>query len=298
MREHLSIMLTATLLAAGPAFAQNAAAVPITVTAKGCEPTELTVKAGSVTFLITNRSNRALEWEILKGVMIVDERENIAPGFKQRLITRLEPGEYAVTCGLLSNPRGKLTVLNAGGGTAAGTAKPGVAELIGVAAEYRVWLVAELDRLSKAASAGERAAARDTFMHLASVNPLVKPQAESLEVALRVEGGDLSAPAKAYVVALRQLSLSPQALMEGLAATAQALGTAAGADASILFAGIEAPAAHILPMAKRADPALGEHLEKAMADMRSAFGGQGTLDDAAAALAAELSRLPAALGLS
>ncbi len=47
---------------------------------------------------------------ILKGVMVVEERENIAPGFSQKMTANLQPGEYDMTCGLLTNPKGKLIV--------------------------------------------------------------------------------------------------------------------------------------------------------------------------------------------
>lgn len=70
----------------------------------------VTVKAGKTQFIIQNHSQKALEWEILKGVMVVEERENIAPGFTQKLTANLQPGEYDMTCGLLTNPKGKLTV--------------------------------------------------------------------------------------------------------------------------------------------------------------------------------------------
>ena len=42
--------------------------------------------------------------------MVVDERENILPGFAQTLTTTLDAGDYAMTCGLRSNPKGILTV--------------------------------------------------------------------------------------------------------------------------------------------------------------------------------------------
>lgn len=42
------------------------------------------VNAGKTQFIIQNHSQKALEWEILKGVMVVEERENIAPGFSQK----------------------------------------------------------------------------------------------------------------------------------------------------------------------------------------------------------------------
>jgi high-affinity iron transporter len=123
--------------------------VIVSVTAEACEPAALTVPAGTVTFLIVNKSSRALEWEILKGVMVVDERENIAPGFKQKMTTRLEPGEYEITCGLLGNPRGKLIVVDAAGGTVAAAARPSEIELIGPTAESRVWMVDETTALAE-----------------------------------------------------------------------------------------------------------------------------------------------------
>ncbi|MFA5956550.1 iron uptake system protein EfeO [Hyphomicrobium sp.] len=86
------------------------AAIPVTVTSKACEPNTFSVPAGERTFEISNKSERPVEWEILEGVMVVAERENIAPGFKQTLKVRLAPGDYEVTCGLLSNPRGTLHV--------------------------------------------------------------------------------------------------------------------------------------------------------------------------------------------
>ena len=53
----------------------------------------LTVPAGKTQFTIKNNSMRALEWEILKGVLVVEERENIAPGFIQKMTVDLQPGE-------------------------------------------------------------------------------------------------------------------------------------------------------------------------------------------------------------
>ena len=84
--------------------------VVVAVTDAACEPASLTVPAGKTTFIINNKSSRPLEFEILKGVLVVEERENIAPSFTQKLTATLEAGEYDMTCGLLSNPRGKLTV--------------------------------------------------------------------------------------------------------------------------------------------------------------------------------------------
>ncbi|MGQ7155603.1 cupredoxin domain-containing protein, partial [Escherichia coli] len=91
-------------------FTADVTQVKVTVTDKQCEPMTITVNAGKTQFIIQNHSQKALEWEILKGVMVVEERENIAPGFSQKMTANLQPGEYDMTCGLLINPKGKLIV--------------------------------------------------------------------------------------------------------------------------------------------------------------------------------------------
>lgn len=78
------------------AFMANAADIPqvkVTVTDKQCEPMTITVNAGKTQFIIQNHSQKALEWEILKGVMVVEERENIAPGFSQKMTAKIVKGE-------------------------------------------------------------------------------------------------------------------------------------------------------------------------------------------------------------
>lgn len=126
--------------------------VQVAINAKSCEPNELTVPAGRSVFEIVNKSDRTVEWEILDGVMVLEERENIAPGFKQTITAKLAPGEYQITCGLLSNPRGKLTVT----ATAASEAEKGKLPLtafIGALAEYQIYLATEVAEFQKAVAA-------------------------------------------------------------------------------------------------------------------------------------------------
>ncbi|GJD47864.1 Iron uptake system component EfeO [Methylobacterium crusticola] len=138
-------LLAALLLPAGavlPAAAQAPEPVAVTVTDKGCEPAALTVPAGRSVFRISNKSRRVLEWEILEGTMIVEERENIIPGFVQSLSATLAPGSYQMTCGLLSNPKGTLTV------TAAATQAAGAPDpmaLVGPLAAYKLYVMSEVD---------------------------------------------------------------------------------------------------------------------------------------------------------
>ena len=136
-----------------PAAASGASAVAvnadgsvnIAVNDAACEPMALTVPSGQTVFNIQNNSGRKLEWEILKGVMVVDERENIAPGLADKMTVTLLPGEYEMTCGLLTNPRGKLTVSDSGFKPTESQAD--MAKLEKPLAEYKAYVQAEAKAL-------------------------------------------------------------------------------------------------------------------------------------------------------
>lgn len=141
----------------------------VVVGERACDPNDIVVAAGRTTFEIHNASNRMLEWEILDGVMVVEERENIAPGLRATLTARLKPGRYQITCGLLSNPRGTLTV-TASAESDAEREKPPLRAFIGPLSEYRVYLVLqaaalarEVKRLADAIRAGDVEAARVAY---------------------------------------------------------------------------------------------------------------------------------------
>lgn len=138
--------------------AQTGDEILVTVTDTACQPMALTVAAGRQTFRIHNASDRALEWEILDGVMVVAERENITPGLNATLTERLRPGVYDITCGLLSNPRGRLTVTATPDSEASRTA-PETRAFIGPLSEYRVYLTRRAGELADATAALQAAVA-------------------------------------------------------------------------------------------------------------------------------------------
>jgi iron uptake system component EfeO len=82
----------------------------VSVDEKACDKMELTVSSGKNMFVITNTSSNKVEWEIIEGVKVVEEVENLAPGFVHKLKANLKPGEYGMICGRKSNARGKLIV--------------------------------------------------------------------------------------------------------------------------------------------------------------------------------------------
>lgn len=131
--------------------------VVVSIHAHSCEPNALTVPAGRASFRIVNRSDRAVEWEILDGVLVVEERENIAPGLSQIINAHLLPGDYAITCGLLSNPRGTLHVTPTAASDAAAKAKPSMGAFVGPLSEFRVYLSTQSSALIKAVTVLEQA---------------------------------------------------------------------------------------------------------------------------------------------
>jgi len=165
--------------------ASAAAAVPqvtVSVNDKQCEPMSLTVKAGKTQFLIKNNSQKALEWEILKGVLVVEERENIAPGFSQKLTANLEAGEYEMTCGLLSNPKGKLIVK--GEGTATGSTSARM-QLEGPITAYKAYVTEQVNQLvsntqafTDAVKAGDVEKAKALFAPTRQYYERIEPIAE------------------------------------------------------------------------------------------------------------------------
>ncbi|CAI0806944.1 iron uptake system protein EfeO [Serratia fonticola] len=164
------------------ALAADISQVKVTVNDKQCEPMQLTLPAGKTQFVVHNTSQKNLEWEILKGVMVVEERENIAPGFTQKMTANLEPGEYDMTCGLLSNPKGKLVVTAAG---AVADGKPNVMDLVGPIAEYKVYVTKEVEGLVKqtklftdAIKAGDVAQARKLYAPTRQHYERIEPIAE------------------------------------------------------------------------------------------------------------------------
>ena len=172
--------------ASGTAAASGAAAggvVQIAVNDKACEPMELTVPSGQVEFQIQNNSTRKLEWEILDGVMVVDERENIAPGLRDKMTVTLLPGEYAMTCGLLNNPHGKLTVTDSGFKSAGGEAD--MLKLAEPLAAYKKYVQAEAAELVRktnafvaAVKAGKQDEAKAMYADVRSHYERIEPIAE------------------------------------------------------------------------------------------------------------------------
>ena len=169
--------------ASGASSANADGTVNVGVNDTACEPMELTVPSGQVVFNIKNNSGRKLEWEILKGVMVVDERENIAPGLSDKMTVTLLPGEYEMTCGLLTNPRGKLVVTDSGFKDTGNEAD--LEKLAKPLTDYKVYvqgeakeLVAKTKAFTDAVKAGDIEKAKSQFASARTHYERIEPIAE------------------------------------------------------------------------------------------------------------------------
>ncbi|WP_017906881.1 iron uptake system protein EfeO [Pseudomonas asplenii] len=161
--------------------------ITVNILAHSCDPNALTVPAGPNSFRIVNKSDRAVEWEILEGVLVVEERENIAPGLSQVINANLAPGDYAITCGLLSNPRGTLHVTPTAASEAAAKARPSMTAFIGPLSEFRVYLstqgsalIKAVDALQQAIDAGDLSQAQALYVPARTAYQRLAPAAQRL----------------------------------------------------------------------------------------------------------------------
>ncbi|BCX68088.1 iron uptake system protein EfeO [Pseudomonas izuensis] len=161
--------------------------VLVTIDPHSCEPNALTVPAGHASFRIVNRSDRAVEWEILDGVLVIEERENIAPGLSQVINANLLPGDYAITCGLLSNPRGTLHVTPTAASNAAAKARPSMVAFVGPLSEFRVYLnsqgtalIQTVSALDQAIEAGDLSQAQALYIPARAAYQRLAPAAQRM----------------------------------------------------------------------------------------------------------------------
>ena len=164
------------------ANAAAAEAIELKVTDKGCEPASISVPAGKSVFSINNRSARTMEWEVLDGVMVVAERENIIPGFVTPVSAKLTAGKYVMTCGLKSNPKGELLVLAS---TTAATGPVNPNDLVAPLAEYKVFVLKEVEafaaetkKFTDAVKAGNLEEAQKLYAPARHHYELIEPIAE------------------------------------------------------------------------------------------------------------------------
>jgi iron uptake system component EfeO len=165
----LAIVLAAC--SGAPAAESGGATIAVSVSPDGCAPKTVTATAGQVLFVVTNTGADPAEFEVIgSDQKVIDEAENIFPGFVVNLMSRLDGGTYELVCGTLSSPRGALTVSGGEAATRPPSTVVDQAAIDAAVAEYRTYVLAQsddlikvIDTFTKAVDAGDLEAAKAAY---------------------------------------------------------------------------------------------------------------------------------------
>jgi iron uptake system component EfeO len=164
----------------------NGKTVAVSLTDKGCDPSEASVPAGPVTFNVRNAGTaKVTEFELKnRDGIIIGERENVVEGLDGSFTLTVDPGEYEMACpNGDGHATGKLTVT----GKATGAhATASAAVLKQATTGYHAYIVAQSAKLLAATTSfvaalgrGDLAAARTQFGPARSYYERIEPVAES-----------------------------------------------------------------------------------------------------------------------
>jgi iron uptake system component EfeO len=172
-------------LESGGAAGKGGSTVTVEITDAGCKPSPDSVKAGSVTFRVTNKnSGKVTEAELKRDNIIIGEKENLTPGLSGSFSLKLKAGKYTMVCPNASQDSWDFTVTGDGGG---GSLAPGVtAALDQATAGYQQYVVGEVAKLipatrkfTDAVRAGDIAQAQKLYAPARYFYEEIEPVAES-----------------------------------------------------------------------------------------------------------------------
>ena len=167
------LALSAAVLACqgGTGAAPSGDRVAVSVSESGCSPSTVTVPSGPVTFVVTNAGTETGEFEIvLADTRVIDEVENIVPGFVVNMSTRVDGGTYQMICGNTQAPKGALTVTGGAAPSLPPNAVVDQAKLDAVRDGYATYvneqvtdLVAKIGAFTAAVESGDLAGAKALY---------------------------------------------------------------------------------------------------------------------------------------
>ena len=187
--------------AAAPAGSRSAAVRNVTVTmtaADGCEPDASVLRAGAVTFTITNKDATAVsEVELLSAQRIVGEKENVPPGFTGTFTVTVSAGSYTLYCPGADPERRALTVT----GNSTDTKSDTLTQLLASATKgYGSYVTTQVHallvatrKLAHALHGANLAAAQRAYITARPFYEKIEPVAESFVVGTDSIDADLDA---------------------------------------------------------------------------------------------------------
>ena len=176
----------------------------VTITSDKCVADRASYDAGGITFKVSNKDATGItEFELLDGVRILGEKENLPPGFAGSFSLSLNPGRYEMYCPGATTPRAPFTVT----GTASSAPATDTKALLnqgtknyGTYVEAQIgFLVTNVQPLVAAIKNGDLAAAKAAYAKARPYYERIEPVAESfqdLDPAIDARADDGLAPTK------------------------------------------------------------------------------------------------------
>jgi iron uptake system component EfeO len=183
----------------GGTTAKGATTIEVTLTDAGCEPHDISAKAGPTTFHVTNEDSAAVtEFEVLeRDDKILGEVENISAGLDRSFSLNLKPGSYKTKCTNGTKELGTLEVAKAGTGRTGDSAARTAA-----VSTYLAYVQSEVDQLvpattqfATAVKAGDVQQAKALFAGARYHYETIEPIAESfgdLDPRIDARDGDVA----------------------------------------------------------------------------------------------------------
>jgi iron uptake system component EfeO len=176
------------------------AVIEASITDNGCDPANISAKAGPTTFKVSNAGTSAVsEFEILdeKG-KILGEIENITPGIEREFTLTLKPGTYVTYCPGGRKEKGTLEVAESGTGTIGDSAatSAAVTTYLGTVGQETATLVPATQTFVDAVKAGDLEKAKQAYAVARAHYESIEPIAESfgdLDPKIDAREGDVVA---------------------------------------------------------------------------------------------------------
>jgi iron uptake system component EfeO len=165
---------------------EQAQAVKLTLTDKGCSPSAANVTSGPVRIEVQNPGTTKTDEVELKNAkgIIMGERENLVPGLSGNFTLTLQPGKYVLNCTFQNDQRdnGSITVTGTPTARPASTTDPTLTKAV---SDYKAYVKGETGELVDQATqfvaalrAGDTERAKELFgptrIHYEAVEPIAE----------------------------------------------------------------------------------------------------------------------------
>jgi iron uptake system component EfeO len=197
-------VVAAITVASAPAASAVPQAKAVTVKVKlgddGC-PAKLGVKAGPLTFQVTNTGSDAVtEFEVLStDGRVIGEIEHVVPGLSREFSLTLRAGTYTTYCPNGDREKGKLVVTGTAATELSAAQRSAVATYRAYLQSQAAWLVALMTVFTEKVDAGDLDAAKAAYVAARMPYERIEPVAESfgdLDPDIDAREGDV--PAKKW----------------------------------------------------------------------------------------------------